>query len=690
MRLIIFTFLLFVSGICLHAQEAPLLELKDGMQPVSMGPYLELYEDASAAESFDEIRASAKFKPGTSDFPNFDITSSAVWVRFRLRNNSGQEWLIQCLDAMITQGEFYEPDSAGNYSRRSFSLADRARDREFKGSLMLQSLHLRKGETKTYYYRLLSEAPLQVNFKAGSKERFFTFSSRYHLLNGLYYGLILLMIMYNLFLFVTNRDRVYIYYVLYAAGNGLFMCYLNGFQVYMPSFVSWILLHHPSFMPANLGLFSCLFTLRFLDSKTNTPKLHRVFVWMMIITMSLVVALSLAGFSRESLRVIQVSGMMLSVLGLLTGIVVYKKGYKPAAYYLLGFGVYLISLLVYILSDLGAVPFNTFTHNGLMAGSAFELFILSFAIGDKINRFKKEKEKAQLAALEAAQENERIVREQNTMLEQKVNERTQEIRLQKTIIEEKNKDILDSLHYAKRIQRALLASDSLLQKNLPEHFVLYKPKDIVSGDFYWGAETENGKFLLLTGDCTGHGVPGAFMSLLNISILHELVTGMKRNRPDEILNMQRDAIVMALNPEGSEEVSRDGMDCSLCSFDLRQRKMEFACANNPVWIFRNGEIIASRPDKFPVGIHEGEKQPFTLQQTELLPGDIIYAFTDGFADQFGGPKGKKFKYSQLKEKLLAIHSLPMNEQKEKLEKIFDDWRGNLEQVDDVLVIGIRI
>ncbi len=257
-------------------------------------------------------------------------------------------------------------------------------------------------------------------------------------------------------------------------------------------------------------------------------------------------------------------------------------------------------------------------------------------------------------------------------------------------IAQKNKDITDSIQYAKRIQRALLASDTLLKKNLPEYFVLYKPKDIVSGDFYW-ANHVNGKFLLIAADCTGHGVPGAFMSLLNISLLNEITLQRKLTQPDLILNSVREQILTTLNPEGVETESKDGMDCMLCSFDFKNGKMEFAAANNPLWILKGGslEIEEYKPDKQPVGFHSIYK-PFTLQTSALEKGDTVYAFTDGFADQFGGPKGKKFKYKQLEELILANGKRPMIEQKNALENSFEAWKGDLEQVDDVLVIGIRI
>lgn len=287
----------------------------------------------------------------------------------------------------------------------------------------------------------------------------------------------------------------------------------------------------------------------------------------------------------------------------------------------------------------------------------------------------------------------RVIRKKNRIIEEQKGlmlEKNSALETANSEIAQKNKDITDSIQYAKRIQRALLASDTLLKKNLPEYFVLYKPKDIVSGDFYW-ANYVNGKFLIITADCTGHGVPGAFMSLLNISLLNEITLQRKITSPDQVLNNVRDQIISILNPEGTETESKDGMDCLLCTFDFANKKVEFAAANNPLWILKNGnpEIQKYKPDKQPIGFHSIYK-PFTLQSATLEKGDIIYSFTDGFADQFGGEKGKKFKYKQLQELILANAHLPMHEQRNNLEKAFNTWQGGLEQVDDVLVIGIRV
>jgi serine phosphatase RsbU (regulator of sigma subunit) len=265
-----------------------------------------------------------------------------------------------------------------------------------------------------------------------------------------------------------------------------------------------------------------------------------------------------------------------------------------------------------------------------------------------------------------------------------------EVEKQKEIIEEKQKEITDSIHYAKRIQKALLASDSFLKKHLPEYFILHKPKDIVSGDFYWAAKTSEQNILVMTGDCTGHGVPGAFMSLLGVNFLNEIITDKKIIRPDLIFNQLRKEIVEALNPEGNETEGNDGMDGVLCNFDFNTGILNFASANNPLWIIRSKELLEYHSDKMPIGKYFDDSKNFKLQTIQLEKGDIVYTFTDGYADQFGGDKGKKFKYKSLQKLLLTISSLSMEEQRSELDRTIENWKGSLEQVDDILVIGVRI
>lgn len=227
-------------------------------------------------------------------------------------------------------------------------------------------------------------------------------------------------------------------------------------------------------------------------------------------------------------------------------------------------------------------------------------------------------------------------------------------------------------------------------------FILYKPKDIVSGDFYYAlshkpSTGKNELFYFCTADCTGHGVPGAFMSMLGVSSLNETIIEKNISRPDEILNDIRTTLIASLNPEGSEEEAQDGMDCVLCAFDFEEMVLNFSAANNPLWLVRNGELEEYEADKMPVGkYHGGELKPFSFQTIHLQKGDIIYTFSDGFVDQFGGPKGKRYKYKRLEEKILSLYRMPMEEQKQLLISEFNEWKGNIEQVDDVLVAGLQV
>ncbi len=276
-----------------------------------------------------------------------------------------------------------------------------------------------------------------------------------------------------------------------------------------------------------------------------------------------------------------------------------------------------------------------------------------------------------------------------------ISEQKHEVEHQKEMVDEKNKEITDSINYAKRIQTALLPSIETFTEILPESFVLFKPKDIVSGDFFWITQKDNYVFYVAA-DCTGHGVPGAFMSMLGTSFLNEIINDKHITEPGEILDLLKIMIVKALKQKGEVGGNKDGMDMVLCRLEKEKNELVFAAANNPLWLLRAStgsapaQIMEYKADKQPVGIGSEGFDHFTQHKISLEKGDVVYTFSDGYADQFGGPKGKKFKYKQLEDLLISMNNTPMQQQAEVLDHKFEEWQGSLEQVDDICVIGVKI
>jgi serine phosphatase RsbU (regulator of sigma subunit) len=274
----------------------------------------------------------------------------------------------------------------------------------------------------------------------------------------------------------------------------------------------------------------------------------------------------------------------------------------------------------------------------------------------------------------------------------------------KVEIEKKNNNITDSINYAKNIQTALLSRHDLLDQILPDHFILLKPRDIVSGDFYWYTYIEKLSVIAAV-DCTGHGVPGAFMSMLGSAFLNEIVNKEYITHPGVILRRLRKEVIQSLSQKGESGGSKDGMDLALCVIDDENKKLQFAGANNPLYIMRKkdapapGDYIHVDSDGQVLWEIKGDRLPvsagysmnnYKMHEIDILKGDMIYLFSDGYADQFGGPLGKKFSYKNFKNLLLEISMDPLENQQAKLESRFDEWKGQLSQVDDILVVGIRL
>jgi serine phosphatase RsbU (regulator of sigma subunit) len=277
---------------------------------------------------------------------------------------------------------------------------------------------------------------------------------------------------------------------------------------------------------------------------------------------------------------------------------------------------------------------------------------------------------------------ERQLRANTRLLEEKVKERTSKIEAQK-------EEITSSIEYASRIQRAMLPVEDHFKDVFSDYFILFKPRDIVSGDFYWIGEDDKHYFFTVA-DCTGHGVPGAFMGTMGISTLNEIIANNRELQANTVLNILREKTKTALHQTGKMGEANDGMDVAFCVLNKNRKMLQFSGAFNPLLLFQGGELKEYKADRMPIGIHYGSEKSFTNHVVTVSRGDTVYIFSDGFSSQFGGPDGTKYKSSNLKKLLSEIYYRPMVEQRNILENEFAKWKGSCDQVDDITIIGVRI
>ena len=275
-------------------------------------------------------------------------------------------------------------------------------------------------------------------------------------------------------------------------------------------------------------------------------------------------------------------------------------------------------------------------------------------------------------------------------------DKIKEIKKQKEKLEQENykifrqqKEMIDDITYSKRIQNAILPTESLIRSIFPDHFILDIPRNIVSGDFYWVGKKGNKK-IIAAADCTGHGISGAFMTMAGIAFMNDIFNRYNTEDPAEVLYLLREHVMKLLQQKGIEGEASDGMDIALCIIDEKDRHINFAGANNPAYLINDEGLQVLKADRMPIGIHVNFSTPFTSTCVCYKQNDMLYLFSDGFPDQFGGPENKKFRYKQFQDLLTSIHSLSSNEQHDILKKTFYNWKGEEEQVDDILIFGIRL
>lgn len=501
----------------------------------------------------------------------------------------------------------------------------------------------------------------------------------------------------HLIIFLYNRSgRANLFYSIFAGSFGLIFVVVLVSRNFMDPDVHLYMEYLSGFLPDIYApaLIAMLYTIFY-------GRMLKVFwLWMALFATDFVLTVFHVDFPVIGL--IAYGVFCIETLRVIIAAIISKK----EGSWIIGSGVIVtvVFLAVFlVLGVVGGVSFN-FTAGDTWSSLLFGLLVIYVTLSIPISMtvylardFAKtsrslarklvEVEELSEKSIQQEKEKQRILETQNEVLEEQVTERTHEITEQKKVIEEKNKDITDSIVYAKRIQDALLPSSEFVARLFPANFILFRPKDIVSGDFYWAAHNEDRVYFAVV-DCTGHGVPGALMSMIGSNILDHIVNEKKLTRPSEILDQLHEDIVSTLKQREDTD-RKDGMDIALIA--VQGNTLSFAGAHRPLWIIRGGELIEYKGNKLSIGgTHHNAGEKFAEHRIELHPGDSAYLFSDGYADQFGGESGKKFMTKRMKELLVRVATLSMPEQKREIEAAFQEWMGGASQVDDILVVGVRL
>jgi len=521
---------------------------------------------------------------------------------------------------------------------------------------------------------------------------------------GMFLGIILILFIYNLFLFISVKEVSFLYYSLFIFFSLIMHAFrIEDLSVFLSKLLPYIGMFDPTFFYFSIStIFFLFFTRSFLNLKEKYKKINKSVIFLLIyLLINSITSLHDFGVPELFWGPYHILALMLYVY--LISIYCWKKGDKSAKYFVIANTVYTLGVLISIFKIIGVIKFPYTMYTFFLAdqiGSIGLYTLLSFALGNKINLLKKDTIEAQEKALVFLEEK---VKERTIEIEQaneEITSQRDEVVKQKEIIEEIHHEISQSIDYAQRLQGSILPDENILKKYLNDHFVLFKPKDKVSGDFYWWAHVES-HTIITAADCTGHGVPGAFMSMLGTSFLREIVQKEYITHTGVILRKLRKEIIKSLKQKGEQGEQKDGMDMAIISINHETNVIQFSGAYNPLYIITDRQLdgIESqkdienfyeiKPDKMPIAIYE-KMDNFQTHELLLEKGDLLYMFSDGFADQFGGPKGKKYKYKPFKQMIAENCNKPMNEQKELLNQAFEDWKGTYEQIDDVVVLGIKI
>jgi serine phosphatase RsbU (regulator of sigma subunit) len=689
-------FLVMILSTLIVAQKPVIIS--ESFEHIQLSRQLVLAEDQTKQLTLNEAM-DLRYKPLEQDVPNFGFSNSSYWFKGTVINitNKWQSPVIEISNPNIDVVNLYV------YSRKT------GNHKKTMGDLVP---FVKRGNHNKYYHFNIQVLPKDTLYFVlnvqNSGEQFHVpiaiatdsyleeNENNEQLIFGVYFGFILFVLLLNIFFYYVLKGRSTLYYIGYLFCLLFLQLSLTGFgfKYFWPESV--FLANHANPIFASISMFFLLlFAQDFLNTKKYLPKLNK---WISVLKYYLLIVIIAAWVDVNCIYVFSVLSInVLSIVCIFvivpTSVYILKQKFKPARFFITAFVFLIISVFMFVLKNAGILPSTIFTNYGLQIGSALEVLLLTLAVIDKFSQFKTE-------ALRRLEEVNDLKTRINARLEQKVKERTQQIKMQNSALALQKEEIISSIRYAKRIQDSLLPSEKVLNELFDDnYFVFYKPKDIVSGDFYWAAPVttsgENPHRLSLAAvvDCTGHGVPGAFLSIVASNFLKQSLTESTVNNTAEALNFLNEKIIETLNHSIEKNRMYDGMDVALIAIDYTKHKLYYSGANNSAYVYRSAdvepELIILEPNKSSIGSML-ESSAYGLKTIDIQAGDTIYLFSDGYADQFGGDRDKKLNYKRFKAILSAASELPMPLQKQYIDDQFEAWRGTTEQTDDVCVMGLKI
>ncbi len=701
----ILLFLFFISNysflIAQNTDSVIVLDDKDDLFLVGKQTYY--FEDSEAKMSFDEVRKAdkeGKFTLHDKEVFARPATPSAFWFKIMVKNKSEEDAWLEIGTTFAWYIDFYAPDSIGNYNKVYLTGTMRPNSEKYYDNdncFWLPLNRIQDQQTKTYYIRITEEFPFEVPLQVGTIRSL----SKNNKINGYltagYAGLMIIMILYNGFIYVSTKENIYGVYVLFLIGLLYGLPLLNNYCLFpYRDIMHRLFIFITPYTPQGLVGIFCI---KYLNLRNTAPKFEIAIIVILILMCIETSVLSLVGVRMVYLVTIyQLILIVLYIVCISVGIYLIRvKKQKQARYYVLGWTFYMISITVFLGVVNGLIQFNPYTRNITYFGSALEVWMFSLALADRINIMKKEKESAllekqnsQIKLLQKSRENEKLIRDQNKMLAEKVEEKTLDLQERNHELSLYRSKMTSSIRSAYTIQQAILPPKAKLDEILGEYFIIYHPKDQVSGDFYWVNQIGSKKFLIVA-DCTGHGVSGAFMTMIGNTLLDKIIKVWDIYDPAQILETTHTEIQAVL--QQNETGNTDGMDVAVAVLEENPQgfKVEFSGAKRPMYYIEAGKTEAQKLLGFRkmVGGFTNEKKYYQTENTILTKGSMIYMASDGYTDQ-NDQERKSFSEKRFMRMLSVIQEKTLVKQKIFFEETLDQHMAGAEQRDDILVVGVRI